>query len=82
MGERLVGDIGALLQQFWPQFTPVGGQREKTRGRTWLNRWKRTRNQCEEKVIFSAAHPYCMDIETLETYTAWARPLTANDVDI
>jgi hypothetical protein len=30
--------------------------------------------------VNARAHPYRMDIEALETYTAWARPLTANDV--
>ena len=30
--------------------------------------------------VNARAQPYRMDIETLETYVAWARPLTANDV--
>jgi hypothetical protein len=30
--------------------------------------------------VNSRAQPYRMDIETLETYAQWARPLTVNDV--
>jgi hypothetical protein len=30
--------------------------------------------------VNARAYPYRMDIETLETHSQWARPLTTNDV--